>query len=69
MSEFDTHFVSETLLEFDDRLREALRMLEELRKAGVSSGEYNLAPSFGGTLPDCDRSNLNTMRAIYAVER
>lgn len=41
-----------------DALRAALEAVEQLRKAGFAAGEYELAPSFGGS--------LNDLRPVYS---
>lgn len=70
MSEFDAHNGHDPdALVNDPTLREAFRMLAELRKAGFASGDYDLAPSFGGSLPNCEQSSLTSMRAIYFADR
>jgi len=49
-----------------DALRAALEAVEQLREAGFTAGEYELAPSFGGKTAHAPKCSLNDLRPVYS---
>lgn len=47
-----------------DVLRAALKALEQLESAGFTSGQYDLAPSFGGKTLTTPRQSLADLRNL-----
>ena len=66
MSEFDSHIKENPKAKRDEAaLREAFKLIEELRQAGFEAGEYSLMPSFGGNVPVIEtRNSLANLRSI-----
>jgi hypothetical protein len=56
MDEYEAHIKANPRAERDAQiLRDALACLAQLEAAGFASGEYDLAPSFGGRTPPVSR--------------
>lgn len=67
MDKFEAHMKANPKAERDaDTIREAFELVEQLRNAGFGSGEYDLAPSFGGKQSTTPRQGATDLRMTYS---
>ncbi|AFL50658.1 hypothetical protein ABIE78_003547 [Sinorhizobium fredii] len=67
MDKFEAHMKANPKAERDaDTIRKAFELVEQLRNAGFGSGEYDLAPSFGGKPSTSQRQGNTELRMTYS---